>query len=86
MFPDLHYEIVEILVDGDLAAVRCRVTGQHPGAKEAADGEGSGRLEIDEAFFYRLKDGKLESGKPFSDRMAVAQALGYTVSAPQRGQ
>ena len=46
----------------------------------------SGRLEIDEAFFYRLKDGKIESGKPFSDRWAVAQALGYTVTPPQPGE
>ena len=84
-FPDLHYEIVEILVDGDRAAVRCRVTGTYPGTAPAGDSEAAGdrgRLEIDEAFFYRLKDGKIDSGKPFSDRIAVAEALGYTVTPP----
>ena len=79
VFPDLEYEIVEILVDGDRVAIRCRVTGNASGPAAAATG---GRLEIDEAFFYQVKDGKIESGKPFSDRWAVAQALGYRVTAP----
>lgn len=64
--------------------MRCRVTGNHSGAAPAA--EGRGRLEIDEAFFYEVKDGKITSGKPFSDRWAVAQALGYTVTPPERGE
>jgi len=42
-----------------------------------------GREDIDEAFFYELKDGKLQSGKPFSDRLAVAEALGYRVTPPE---
>ncbi len=83
VFPDLDYEIVEILVDGDRAAVRCKVTGRATGPAAATAGETGGRLEIDEAFFYQLKDGKIESGKPFSDRWTVARALGYTITPPQ---
>jgi predicted ester cyclase len=83
LFPDLHYEIVEILVDGDRAAVRCKVTGHHGGPAAAGGETAEGRrLEIDEAFFYRLEDGKIQSGKPFSDRWTVAETLGYTMTPP----
>ena len=78
-FPDLRYEIVDLVVSEGRAAVRCRVTGQ---AAASPEGE-SGALEIDEGFFYVLRDGKIESGKMVSDRLAVAEALGYEVSRPQ---
>lgn len=77
-FPDLSYEIVDLLVDAGHAAVRCRVTGH---AANVAEGE-TGALELHEGFFYVLQDGKIQSGKVISDRMAVADALGYEVRPP----
>lgn len=51
------------------------------GSEEAAP---SGRLELTEVAVYTVTNGRIASGRLFSDRMAVAQALGYTVERPRR--
>lgn len=78
-FPDLRYEVLDILVDAERAAVRCRVTGNAT-ARDADQTLPS--LDIEEAFFYRVRDGRIESGEMISDRMAVAEAMGYPVGPP----
>lgn len=74
-FPDLEYEILDILVDGERAAVRCRTTG-HPAPSAVPEGGEATPLELEEAFFYRVRDGEILSGTVISDRMAVANAMG----------
>lgn len=84
-FPDLHYRVLEVVADEQRVVAMLEVTGHpeetDPGIDDGAEGEG-GRLELREALFYSVRDGKLYDGKLISDRLPVAEALGYVVQAP----
>ena len=90
-FPDLRYRVLEVVADGDRVVAMLEVTGHREGTGPAAgeDGEqgeaveaGEGRLEIREALFYSVRDGRLHDGELVSDLMGVARALGYRVEPP----
>jgi len=56
-FPDWHWEVRNLVVDGDYIAGHFTVTGTHRGAFQGI--EATGRLvTISEFTFYRLEDGK----------------------------
>jgi predicted ester cyclase len=89
-FPDLHYRVIEVVADEDRVVAMLEVTGHREGTEPAAGGEGEsaasgdgdGRLRLREALFYSVRDGKLYDGELISDRLAVAQALGYSTEPP----
>ncbi len=99
LFPDLTYSVVELIAEGERVVAIFDVRGTHSreegeeaegvdpatdasaGSEEAAP---SGRLELTEVAVYTVTNGRIASGRLFSDRMAVAQALGYTVERPRR--
>lgn len=84
-FPDLRYRVLEVVADGDRVVARLEVTGQREGTEPAAGGTGDpaeGRLEIGEAMFYSVRDGKLYDGLLVSDLLGVSRALGYRIEPP----
>src|SRR6478752_8421814 len=56
-FPDWHWEIRHLVVDGDYIAVHFTVTGTHRGAFQGIEATGR-RVIIPEFTLYRLEDGK----------------------------
>ena len=68
-FPDWREEIVELVAEGDTVAGRFRCSGMHQGEflGEAPTGK---RMEVEEVFFLRAKDGK------FVDFWALEDSLG----------
>lgn len=80
-FPDLHYRVLEVVAGADRVAAMLEVTGQAEGTDPAAGG-GDGRLELREALFYSVRDGRLYDGKLVSDELKVAKALGYVIEPP----
>lgn len=73
--PDLHYEIDEILVDGDNAVLRYHYTGTSTGSFMGLPPSGNTvsctGLEID-----RIEDGKLIESRNFTDYHCLLAGLG----------
>lgn len=89
LFPDIHYRIEETVTQGDRVVVRCTVSGHHVGddLEKLPGGERippSGHwLEVEEALFYTVEDGRIASGEIVSDQLGVVKALGFTVVPPE---
>lgn len=89
LFPDLHYRVEEVVAEGDRVVVRCTVSGHHVGddPEKLPGGEvipPSGKwLEVEEALFYTVEDGRITRGEIVSDQLGVAKALGFTVVPPE---
>ena len=74
-FPDWHWEIRNLVVDGDNIAVHFTVTGTHRGAFQGIDATGR-RVTISEFTFYRLEDGKFAEVWDRADMDAVMRQIG----------
>jgi steroid delta-isomerase-like uncharacterized protein len=61
-FPDLHFEIHELLADGDIVAFRSTMTGTHTGTLSLLPGQNlpaTGRkVSVPHMHFVRIVDGK----------------------------
>ena len=74
-FPDLHFEIEQLITEGDLVAARYRVQGTHRG--EFLGIPGSGRqVTIQAAESYRLSGGKIAEQWVVMDVLGLLQQLG----------
>jgi predicted ester cyclase len=74
-FPDIYAEVLDIIVDGDRAAVRYRESGTHLG--ELDDLPPTGRTAAwDGVAIYRVADGLLVEEWSVSDRLAMLEAIG----------
>ena len=74
-FPDWHWEIRHIVVDGDYIAVHFTVTGTHLGAFQGIEATGR-RVTISEFTLYRLEDGKFAEVWDLADMGTVMQQIG----------
>ena len=74
-FPDWHWEMRHIVVDGDYIAVHFTVTGTHRGVFEGIEATGR-RVTISEFTFYRLEDGKFAEVWDLADMDAVMTQIG----------
>lgn len=89
-FPDMRYEVREVLADGDrvmvLVTTRGRHTGETPKLPEGKEPipPSYGELEVDEVFLFTVAGDRLGDGKIVSDNLAVSKAAGYTVVPPGR--
>jgi predicted ester cyclase len=83
-FPDWHEEIVELVAEGDTVAGRFRCSGTHRGKflGEAPTGK---RMEVDEAFFLRVEDGKFVDFWGLEDSLGRLRQLGL-ISSPKRSE
>jgi steroid delta-isomerase-like uncharacterized protein len=78
-FPDIHYEIEDMVGEGDKLAVHYTMTATHKGTIMGIPATGK-KVEQSQAFFYRFKDGKEVEALPFSDMLSFFQQLGITPS------
>jgi steroid delta-isomerase-like uncharacterized protein len=74
-FPDWHWEMRHIVVDGDYIAVHFTVTGTHRGAFQGIGATGR-RVSISEFTLYRVEDGKLAEVWDLADMGAVMRQIG----------
>ena len=84
-FPDWHWEIRNLVVDGDHIAVHFTVTGTHRAAFQGIEGTGR-RVTTSEFTFYRLEDGKFAEVWDLTDMDAVMRQIGRvtrTVDGPR---
>ena len=74
-FPDWHWEMRHIVVDGDYIAVHFTVTGTHRGAFQGIEATGR-RVTVSEFTLYRLEDGKFAEVWDLVDMDAVMSQIG----------
>jgi predicted ester cyclase len=74
-FPDWHWEIRHIVVDGDYIALHFTVTGTHRGAFRGIEATRR-RVTISEFTLYRLEDGKFAEVWDLTDIDAVMRQIG----------
>jgi steroid delta-isomerase-like uncharacterized protein len=74
-FPDWHWEIRNLVVDGDHIAVHFTVTGTHRAAFQGIEATGR-RVTSSEFTFYRLEDGKFAEVWDLADMDAVMRQIG----------
>ena len=74
-FPDWHWEMRHIVVDGDYIACHFTVTATHRGAFEGVEATGR-RVSISEFTLYRVEDGKFAEVWDLTDMDAVMRQIG----------
>jgi predicted ester cyclase len=74
-FPDWHWEIRNLVVDGDYIAGHFAVTGTHGGAFQGIEATGR-RVTISEFTFYHLEDDKFAEVWDLVDMDALMRQIG----------
>jgi predicted ester cyclase len=74
--PDLRYQILHELYDGDLAAVRTLVRGTHTGDLFGHPPSGR-RFEVEQMQFERFADGRIIEHWRRTDEIGWARQLGW---------
>jgi aspartyl-tRNA synthetase len=75
-FPDLHWEIRNLVVDGDYIALHFTVTGTHRGAFQGIEAT-SRRVTTSEFTIYRLEDDKFADVWDLTDMDAMMRQIGH---------
>lgn len=74
-FPDVRFEIVELIAEGDTVVVRWKWSGTHTGTFRGYAATGR-RVTNDGVVIYTERDGRLVSSWTLNDRLGVLQAIG----------
>ena len=80
-FPDLMLNTEDLLVDGDRAALLCRITGSHAGEFFGVAPTGR-RIEVAGAFIYRLQDGHIVHERRVLDFTGLLVQVGVLRAKP----
>ena len=80
-FPDWHWEIRHLVVDGDYIAVHFTVTGTHRGAFQGIEATGR-RVTISEFTLYHLEHGKFAEVWDHTEIDAVMRQIGQREAPP----
>jgi len=78
-FPDWHEEIVQLVAEGDTVAGRFRCSGTHLG-EFLGEAPTHKRMDVEEVFFLRTKDGKFVDFWGLEDSMGRLRQLGLLPS------
>ncbi len=78
-FSDAHYEIEDMIAEGDRVACRITLTGTHDGEFQGSPPSGR-RLRMDHVHWHRLANGKVVERWAVRDDLGAAQQLGLLPS------
>lgn len=74
-FPDWHWEVRNLAIDGDLISLHFSVTGTHRGAYQGIEPTGR-TVEISQFTIYRVENGKFADVWDLADMNAVLSQIG----------
>lgn len=83
-FPDLHFEIEELVAEGDTVAGRLTMTGTHEGPLMGMPPTGRS-VQQDHMHFVRFRDGKAIEHWGVRDDLGMMQQLGV-IPPPGQGE
>ncbi len=79
--PDLKFDILHLVADGDLVVVHWKATGTDPKNLDAAGKPKA--LTLDGHSLYRMREGKVVEAWDISDRLSPLLQRGYKVVPPK---
>jgi steroid delta-isomerase-like uncharacterized protein len=82
-FPDLHYALDDMIVEGDKVVVRCTVTGTHKGEFMGVPPTNK-KVKVQAIAIDRVVGGKIVEEWGMSDTLGLMQQLGV-VPTPNKG-
>jgi predicted ester cyclase len=74
-FQPFHFEIMDIMIDGDKVSMWIEISGTHTGELFGIKPTNK-QVKFREAVWYKLKDGKLDEVYPFVDWNSLFEQLG----------
>ena len=80
-FPDWRMELVELVAEGNTVVARFRCSGTNQGEFKGVPPTGR-RMEVDEVYFLRVKDGKFVYFWGLEDDLTRMRQLGL-ISSPE---
>lgn len=75
-FPDLHYEIEDLIAEGDRVVMRWTMTGTHSGASFMGQPPSGRQVRVPGISIFRLADGKIVEHWAEPDSLGLMQQLG----------
>ena len=78
-FPDLHYELEDLVADGDKVVVRVKMTGTHKGDYDGAPGSGK-TFAVDEVDIFTVVDGRISGYRIVWDELGFRRQLGLPLT------
>ena len=82
-FPDIRWEIAEMIASGDTVMVRFTVTGTHEGEYQGLPPTGN-MWETGGLWMVRIKDGKLVEAREEADVLGWMQQLGMELKPKEK--
>jgi hypothetical protein len=75
-FPDIHMEILTVVVEGDRVAAHFRCSGTHLGPWRGYEPTGARFENVDELYFWRVTGGRLHDMSSVEDNESRLSQLG----------
>jgi predicted ester cyclase len=75
-FPDVEMQIVELVAEGDRVVGRFRCSGTHLGPWLGSQPTGRRMHDIDEVYFFTVRDGRIVEGWGIEDTAKRIRQLG----------
>jgi predicted ester cyclase len=74
-FPDQHWDIKSLVAEGDAVVMRCTHSGTHQGPFMNIAPTGRTFRDVDHAYFFELRDGKITSYHAIRDDLGMLRQL-----------
>lgn len=75
-FPNAHWEIQELIAEGDAVVMHSVWSGTHAGPFMGMESTGRSFSNVPHAYFFRLRDGKVTEYLAIRDDMSLMRRLG----------
>ncbi|HEX2084085.1 MAG TPA: ester cyclase, partial [Solirubrobacteraceae bacterium] len=75
-FPDVRMETVELVAEGDAVAGRFRCSATHTGEWRGRPPTGRRFEDVDEVYFFHLRDGRIAEAWGLEDTLSRLRQLG----------
>ena len=75
-FPDVEMRTVELVAEGDRVVGRFRCSGTHLGPWRGSQPTGRGMHDIDEVYFFTVRDGRITEAWGIEDTAKRVRQLG----------
>lgn len=75
-FPDLHFAVNDVIVEGEMAVSRWTITGTHTGARFMGADPAGVAIKVDGVSCDRIRDGRIVEGADYWDALGLRRQLG----------
>jgi steroid delta-isomerase-like uncharacterized protein len=75
-FPDQHWDIKSLVAEGDAVVMRSTHSGTHQGLFMGMPPTGRAFRDVDHAYFFEFRDGKITSYHAIRDDLGMLRQLG----------